>query len=69
VVKFFNRRRRAFDRVPDFPLRCQHCEKPIRFVKNTKHIGPKFADEDGVYMCEAEIYLPHRPMPSISRLT
>lgn len=51
--------------VPEFPLRCQHCEKPIKLTKTTKHIGSQFSDEDGKFMCETSTFLPHRPMPSV----
>lgn len=50
--------------VPDFPLRCQHCEKPIQLVGRSVRI-PLYRDRAGFFICETNAYLPHRPMPSV----
>ena len=59
----------ALDYVPDFPLRCQHCEEPLRFVTiperpDGSHLdSPSFRAPDGSCCCRPGI--PHKPMPSV----
>ena len=51
--------------VPEFPFRCQHCEKPIKLAKTSRHVASAFCDDEGIYFCETSTFLPHRPMPSV----
>lgn len=61
------------DTLPDFPLRCQHCEALIRLVAVHPservtvgdHEGHLFRDEAGHIACDAEHRILHRPMPSV----
>lgn len=55
------------DHVPDFPLRCQHCNEPIgRSRWNLIDDGVRvmlFRDASGEYSCAPA--RPHKPMPSV----
>jgi hypothetical protein len=48
--------------VPEYPLRCQHCCEPIKLGKRNPLC---YRDAAGLYVCKADTYLPHRPMPSV----
>lgn len=50
--------------VPTYPLRCQHCEEPIRLARR-RPAG--YSDADGLFVCKTspDAYLPHCPMPSV----
>jgi hypothetical protein len=52
------------DHVPDYPLRCQHCEEPIVLVKGNFR-SPLYRDPTGVYGCGERRAIPHKPMPSV----
>jgi hypothetical protein len=54
--------------VPPFPLRCQHCNKSIRFALGMRgSTYPLFVDPEGHILCDTdpESRLLHRPMPSV----
>lgn len=64
------------DLIVAFALRCQHCAASIELAKShpserrwvVGHDGPLFRDESGRITCDTEPRIPHKPMPSISRL-
>ncbi len=64
---------RAFDVLPAFPLRCQHCTEALEMAKAhpserrfiTGHDGPLFRDQSGRITCDREHRIPHKPMPSV----
>ncbi len=67
----FEKQPKLGDFVPEFPLRCQHCDAPIRLVRHpgavtsTHQQLPAFADRCGFYRCCPEHQIPHKPMPSV----
>lgn len=59
----------ALDYVPDFPLRCQHCDRPIarsrwNVVADGQRV-PLFSDPEGYHGCPDDPTRPHKPMPSV----
>jgi hypothetical protein len=61
------------DTLPEFPLRCQHCEAAIRLaavhpserVTVSGHDGALFRDASGHIVCDRQHKILHRPMPSV----
>ncbi len=64
VWKAFERQPKLGDFVPEFPLRCQHCEERIRFT-HSQNEALAFVDEQGFFRCCPRHDTPHRPMPSV----
>lgn len=64
-MRFWSFRRRL--RVPDFPLRCQHCTSPIRFSEVDAGGQTNYVDPARSIVCEPTTPDPifHRPMPSV----
>ncbi len=62
--KTFERQPKLADYVPEFPLRCQHCEASIRFAYSRSE-ALAFVDTAGSYRCCPRHDTPHRPMPSV----
>ncbi len=63
--KTFERQPKLADFVPEFPLRCQHCDTPIRLDDRDRG-APMFIDEFGFSGCYTGCHvLPHKPMPSV----
>jgi hypothetical protein len=58
------------DHVPDYPLRCQHCDEPI-VLAHAADVATwglldqtLYADQEGHYACPGFAF-PHKPMPSV----
>jgi hypothetical protein len=70
VVRFFVHGPGTPDTVPEFPLRCQHCDSAIRLT-GVDHpavrgwMEPIFSDADGHLVCDPRERVLHKPMPSV----
>lgn len=62
------------DALPDFPLRCQHCDNLIRLAAvhpseliaaADDYRGPLFRDAGGHIACDRDHRILHKPMPSV----
>jgi hypothetical protein len=59
--------RRSPKRVPEFPLRCQHCTAAIRFADVDTSGQHNYVDANRLITCNpmSDDLIFHRPMPSV----